>query len=128
MTSRLPKRSRAVIRTAMLGRLLSLVMTIALLVGGTLAPAVAHAREGAMEHAMEMLHLDDAVTADDAQQGEDSGKADQAGAHHHCTIAVEVETPAVTVDSLFGRDQFTLGLTPILGSFAQAPPTEPPAA
>lgn len=128
MSSRLRKSFPADSRASVLARLVSLLMAIALLVGGTLSPAIAHARDGGVEHAMEMLHLEDATSADDAQPSDDNGQSDQTGMHHHCTIAVEAETPAVDAAVYIDRDQFAQGLTRILGSFAQAPPIEPPAA
>ena len=128
MRSRVRKSFRADSRASMLARLVSLLMAIALLVGGTLSPAIAHAREGGVEHAMEILHLEDAASAHDAQPDDDNGQSDQTGAHHHCTIAVEADTASVEATAPIVREAFVPALTRILGSFAQAPPIEPPAA
>ena len=112
----------------MLGRLLSIVMAIALLCGGALSPAIAHARDAGGEHSAEVLQLDKASWTRDSQPGDESGKSDQADMHHHCTIAVEADAPAVEPVAPVVRATVIPPLSRILGSFAQAPPIEPPSA
>lgn len=112
----------------MLGRLLSLFVAITLICGGALAPAIAHANDTASENASELLHLDAHVSADDDQSGEDGNKADHPGAHHHCPVALETATGTSDTATDLGRCIYAGQLTSILGSFAQAPPIEPPAA
>ena len=112
----------------MLGRLLSIVMVIALLCGGALSPAIAHARDAGGEHAAERLQLTKAHSTLDSKPGDQSDKSDQADMHHHCTIAVQADTPAVEPAAPIVRAATNPPLSRILGSLAQAPPIEPPSA
>lgn len=128
MNRRLQSRSRAASRAAVLGRLLSIVLTVALLWGSALSPAIAHARGGGAEHSAEVLQLGPVASAHDSEPADDGGNADQAATHHHCTIAVEAEAPAVEPATILIRETVVPGLSHILGSLAQAPPVEPPAA
>lgn len=103
-------------------------MTLALLWGSALAPAITHARDAGSEHSAEMLQLDAAAATEDSQPGEGSGKSGDTATHHHCTIAVEADPAAVESNAPLGRETVTPGLSRSLGSLAQAPPIEPPAA
>lgn len=127
MNSRLPDCSRAASRITVLGRLLSIVMMIALLCGSALSPAIAHARDAGAEHSAEVLHVDTIASTSDSHTGGDSDKSGQAGVHHHCTIAVEAEAPALGANAPIVRGTVTAGLNRILRSLALAPPIEPPA-
>lgn len=111
----------------MFGRFLSFVMTIALLWGSALSPAIADARDAGAKHSAEVLQIGPAASTPDDQHGNDSGKTGQVASHHHCTIAVAAEAPAVEPVTDVIREAAVPGLSRILGSLAQAPPIKPPA-
>ena len=113
----------------MRGRLLSFLVLIGILFGGVLSPAIAHAHESGAELFGEVLDVHEpTLTAaqDPAEKAHDL--PGQPAAHHHCTIAVEVSAPTVLAAPKMREAEHGSTISRVLASYAQKPPTEPPAA
>lgn len=116
-------------RTSMQGRLVSLFVMLAMLFGSVIVPATAHAEDVVASHGGDIIVVLDHVDDSDHDDGhEQKGDAPcHAVSHHHCSMALAVDAPALKL-SVTQRDA---GATPrpisAMSSFSQAPPTEPPA-
>lgn len=129
MRARLPKYYGPATRLAVRGRLLSFLVLIGILFGGVAAPAIAHERGAAFDHAGEVLDIHDAAsTAAHEPTGKTPDMPGQPASHHHCTIALEVIAPAVALATRMGEALPPPAISRTLASLAQAPPTEPPSA
>lgn len=116
-------------RSPMHGRLLSIFLIVSVLFGGVLSPAIAHAQGSSFEHAGEVLDVHESASTsvhDSAEEAPDM--PGQPAAHHHCTIALEVQAPLVVLPASLRAVPPVPALSRALVSSAQAPPTEPPAA
>ena len=110
-------------------RLLSFLVLVAILFGVVLSPATAHAQGSDFAHVGEVLDIhESAPTAahDPAEQAPDM--PGQPASHHHCTIALEVIAPAILAAPAMPEGLLCPAISRTLASYAQAPPTEPPAA
>ena len=110
-------------------RLLSFLMLIAILFGVALLPATAHAQGFDFAHAGEVLDIHESaptVAHDPPDQAPDV--PGQPASHHHCTIALEVIAPAILAAPAMREALLRPEISRNLASYAQAPPTEPPAA
>ena len=116
-------------RVAVQHRLLSFLMLIGILFGGVISPAIAHAREPGIEHVGEVLDVHEAnSTASHDPSNNAPDMPGQPAAHHHCTIALEVRAPHILSATVMCGIQFRPAISRVLVSYAQEPPTEPPAA
>lgn len=116
-------------RVSVRGRLISFLLLIGILFGGVLSPAMAHAPDSGVLHVGEVLdvHEDAAPAAHDPTEKAPT-MPEQPASHHHCTIALEVTAPSILAELELREAQFRPALSRVLASYAQAPPTEPPAA
>ncbi len=115
---------------AMLGRFLSCMVMLSLVIGAILATASARSEPMTSPHGSELLLLVDHATTSD--HGDDHPPREDGPcavvSHHHCSFALAVEpsTPRARVAS---RGRAILpAASAAMTSFSQAPPTEPPAA
>ena len=129
MSLSLPMSRRTGSRYLMPGRLLSMLLTFAILFGSLVAPETAHAENLLSGHGIEVLEVHDHAEADDQEdQQQNGGSPCHALVHHHCSIAIAVDAGAA---SLLVRDAKAAVMPLIvrpMASLALAPPTEPPAA
>lgn len=130
MTDFLPIMRAAANRQSMQGWLVSLFVMLAIFFGSIVVPATAHAEDVLAAHGSEMVAL--LEHADDADHGnnhEQDGDAPcHVVSHHHCSMALAVDAPALKLDFAL-RDAGTTALAAsAMSSFSQAPPTEPPSA
>ncbi len=115
--------------TRMQGRITSLLLVFALLFGTVIMPTIAHAQAASASHSEEYseVHEHDGAANQDTTD-EDGEKPCHAVAHHHCSIALRVDTLAVHLRSARLQNSFKPSSSAAMASFSQAPPTEPPAA
>ncbi len=107
--------------------LVRLALTIALLFGSAVAPAMAGAEAG---HMMEIIDLDCdmfAVPADVDQKSSDSAPPFHLD-HHHCSACAELNGRSPSPDRRVASGLFFREPATVLASYATAPPTQPPAA
>ena len=126
---RLPNNCGAARGRLVRARLLSFLVLIAILFGVVLSPATAHAQRFDFAHAGEVLDIHESaptVAHDPANQTPDV--PGQPLSHHHCTIALEVIAPAILGAPSMRKGLLRPAISRTLASYAQAPPTEPPAA
>lgn len=110
-------------------RLLSLLLILAVLFGGAIAPALAHAQGEADVHVSEILdvHADNPASSDDSKKPV-SGMPGETAAHHHCTIGLTATGPDICLLDDAGQAIIPPADLRLLVSHAQAPPTQPPSA
>lgn len=130
MTILLPSLSHAASGKPMRIGLISLLVLFAVLFGGLVLPATAHAEDAMAAHGSEMFamleHAEDADHGDSHKQTGD--EPCHVVSHHHCSVALAANAPSVTIGlSLSSASLLALADT-AMSSFSQAPPTEPPAA
>lgn len=116
-------------RLTVRGRLFSFLVLVAILFGVVLSPTTAHAQGSDLAHAGEVLDIHGSVPIaahDPAEQAPDM--PGQPASHHHCTIALEVIAPAILTVPAMPQGLLRPAVSRTLASYAQAPPTEPPAA
>ena len=126
---RLPNNCGAARCRAVRERLVSFLMLIGILFGVVLSPATAHAQISGSGHAGEVLLIHEAASTsahDPAEKGPDM--PGQPASHHHCTIALEVIAPVILAAPAMREGLRRPAISRSLASYAQAPPTEPPAA
>lgn len=129
MITRLHLNKAAATCANMQGRITSLLLVFALLFGTVIMPTIAHAQAASASHSEEFLELHEHDGAEDQDtQNEDGKKPCHAVAHHHCSIALRVDAPAVHLTSVQLQNSFKPSSSAAMASFLQAPPTEPPAA
>ena len=113
----------------MRGRIISLLLILAVLFGGAIAPAIAHAQGESDVHVSEILDLHEAdPAAGDDQQKPASGMPGETAAHHHCTVGLAATGPDICLMAGAGQKAFQPATANLLASYAQAPPTQPPSA
>jgi hypothetical protein len=104
-----------------------LAITISLLFGSVVVPAMAGAEAG---HAMEVLGVDCDVVAAAGATGD--GSPDNAPPlhidHHHCSACAELNGRSPVADMIASTALFFGQPATVLASYATAPPTQPPAA
>jgi len=102
-----------------------LVLTISLLFGSVVVPAMGGAEAG---HAMEVVDVDcDVLTV--AADGNSSDSAPPLHIdHHHCSACAELNGRSPAADMLVSKNLFFGQPATVLASYATAPPTQPPAA
>ena len=113
----------------MQGKITALLLVFAILFGSVIMPTIAHAQAPSASHSEEFLELHEHDEAGDQDtQQQDGDKPCHAVAHHHCSIALRVETDAMTIPSTWLQNSFVPSSPAAMASYSQAPPTEPPAA
>lgn len=116
-------------RVSVRGRLLSFLVLIGILFGGVVSPAIAHTPESGVMHVGEVLDVHEAASPAAHDPTEKAPEmSGQPASHHHCTIALEVTTPSILAAPALREAQFLPAISHVLVSYAQEPPTEPPAA
>lgn len=110
-------------------RLISLLLILAVLFGGAIAPAIAHAQVEPDVHMSEILDLREADTkTGDDQQKPASGMPGEGASHHHCTVGLAASGPDICLVADANQKAFQPATANLLASYAQAPPTQPPSA
>ena len=113
----------------MRGRFISLLLILAVLFGGAIAPAVAHAQGDSDVHVSEVLDVHEAdATTGDEQQKPVSGMPGETATHHHCTVGLTASGPDICLVDASRQAIVRPASTRLLVSHAQAPPTQPPSA
>lgn len=114
-------------RRAMSAFLARLAITLSLLFGSIVVPAVAGAEAG---HAMEII--DDGCDVVAASADPDERSPDNAPPlhidHHHCSACAELNGRSPVPDIFVSSALFFGRPATVLASYATAPPTQPPAA
>jgi hypothetical protein len=104
-----------------------LVLTISLLFGSVVVPAMAGAEAG---HSMEVVDVDCDVAA--APTGGNEGSPDGAPPlhidHHHCSACAELNGRSQTSNMPASNGLLFRGPATVLASYATAPPIQPPSA
>lgn len=104
-----------------------LIVTISLLFGSAVVPAMAGAEAG---HAMEIIDVDCDVVA--ASPDADERSPDNAPPlhidHHHCSACAELNDRSAISEMFVSGDLVFGQSATVLASYATAPPTQPPAA
>ncbi|MBS3928293.1 MAG: hypothetical protein KGZ65_07755 [Sphingomonadales bacterium] len=110
-------------------RFISLLLILAALFGGAIAPSVAHAQGDSDVHVTSILdfHEADATTGDD-QQKPASGMPGETAAHHHCSVGLAASAPDICLVDASRQAILPPASTRLLVSHVQAPPTQPPSA
>lgn len=104
-----------------------LIVTISLLFGSVVVPAMAGAEAG---HMMEVIDVDcDVFAASSDTDGQSSDDAPPVHIdHHHCSACAELNGCSAVSDMLVSSALFFGRPATVLASRAIAPPTQPPAA
>lgn len=110
----------------MRGRFVSLFVLFALIFGAVVLPATSHAEDFNEIHASDILKI--AEHNDHQGNGEKSDAPCHAVVHHHCNVALAADGLTDFAAFVAMDELITLASSPAMSSFAQAPPTEPPAA
>ena len=130
MTILLPTVGLTASGKSMRGRFVSFFVVLAILFGGIVVPATAHAEDALAAHGSEMFtmleHAEDADHGDSHKQTGD--EPCHVVSHHHCSIALAVGAPSLTLGLSLGNASTSARAATAMSSFSQAPPTEPPAA
>lgn len=117
----------AATRRVMRGRFACLLVLVALFFGVVAMPAIAHASGHSAVHSAEVL---DAHGWDDAghSESQDGGKdmPCHAVSHHHCSVALELDSPRIDATGLTKAVLGQPTATASLSSRSQAPPLDPP--
>lgn len=125
--ARLPGRLVHDRRRAMSAFLARLAITLSLLFGSVVAPAMAGAEAG---HAMEIIDVGCDIVA--AAADPDERSPDNAPPlhidHHHCSACAELNGRSPVPDMFVSSAMFFGRPATVLASYATAPPTQPPAA
>lgn len=114
--------------------IVSFLVLLALLLGSTVAPVLAHAGDGDFAHSTEVIdvHEDEASIANsDIKKQSDTkenGSAPAAAVHHHCTCATKIDDSAAEIATAFSSQIFPKTLVAVMPSRRSAPLTEPPSA
>jgi len=113
----------------MRGRLTSLMVLIGLLFGIVVMPTMAHAVSSVPGDGSEMIVADAIEEADHSHsQGGDKDMPCHAVGHHHCSIALNLDTPRFKLNGLSKDALVHPAATAPLVSRSQAPPLDPPLA
>jgi hypothetical protein len=111
----------------MLAFLARLILTISLLFGSVVVPAMAGVQAG---HAMEIIDVgcDVLVAAADTDERSPENAPPLHLDHHHCSACAELNGRPPMSDRLMSNGLFFRGPITVLASYAMAPPIQPPAA
>lgn len=116
-------------RYPMRGRLLSMLLAIAILFGSLVAPETAHAENLSSGHGIEVLEVHDHAEADDQEdQQQNGGSPCHALVHHHCGIAIAIDAGAASLLVWSAKAAVMPLIVRPMASLTLAPLTEPPAA
>ena len=125
----LPRRTYAATQHSMRGRFASLLVLIGLFFGIIVMPAMAHASGHSPVHASEMLDVHEIGEADHSPPANgDTDMPCHAVSHHHCSVALQLDAPRISLNGLAKALMVRPAETTALSSRSQAPPLEPPAA
>lgn len=103
-----------------------LAITISLLFGSVVVPAMAGAEAG---HTMEIVDVDcDVIAAPDTDERSPDNAPPLHIDHHHCSACAELNGRSSMSDMFASRDLVFGQSATVLASYATAPPTQPPAA
>lgn len=104
-----------------------LIVTISLLFGSVVVPAIAGGEAG---HAMEIVDVDCDILVSSSDAGENS--PDGAPAlhidHHHCSACAELNGRSQVSGMIASNGLLFRSPATVLASYATAPPVQPPAA
>ena len=129
MSVSLPMSRRTGSRSAMRGRLFSMLLMFAILFGSLVAPETAHAENLPGGPGIEILEVHDHADANDWQdQEQNTGSPCHALVHHHCSIAIAADADAPSLLVWNAKAAVMPLIVRPMPSLALAPPTEPPAA
>ena len=113
----------------MRGRITSLLVLIGLLFGVVAMPVIAHASGNSPVHASEVLDVHENDAADHSHsQGSDKEMPCHAVSHHHCSFALQLDSPRINLSALSKTTLVRPAATTPLASRSQAPPLDPPLA
>lgn len=128
MSLRLPISGRTGSRYPMQGRLLSMLLALAILFGSLVAPETAHAENLPTGHGIEVLEMHNHAEADDQEdQQHNGGSPCHALVHHHCSIAIAVDAGTASLLVWNAKAALRPLVVQPMPSLTLAPPTEPPA-
>lgn len=115
---------------SMRAKFTSLFVLLAMLFGSIVVPASAQSKDATAPHSGEMFAaLEHADNADHRDDHQDKGEEPcQAVTHHHCSIALAVDGPLLTLSTALTDMDVSRLMAAAMSSLSQAPPTEPPAA
>lgn len=129
MRKSLPHDIHAATQHLMLGRFTSLLILIGLLFSIVVMPTMAHAVSSGPVHGNEILAVQEIGEADHSHsQGADKDMPCHAVSHHHCSIALQLDTPRINLNGLTTDALVRPAATTPLISRSQAPPLDPPLA
>lgn len=113
----------------MRGRFTSLMVLIGLLFGMAAMPAMAHASASTTAHSSDMLPVETIEEAGHSHsQGADEDMPCHAISHHHCGMALQLDSARIDVNGLGKDGLLHPAFTAPLVSRSQAPPLDPPLA
>lgn len=115
-------------RCAMRARFFPMLLMFAILFGNLVAPEAAHAGNIQSGHSIEILEVHDHAETDDLKEPQNDSSPGHAMVHHHCSIAITVETGGASLIDWNAKAAVTPLIVRPMASLALAPPTEPPAA
>lgn len=129
MTIRLLAKQATATARPMQHRLASFLVMLAIFFGSIVVPATAHAGNMIAAHGGEIVAaLDHADIADHDDGHEQEGDAPcHAVSHHHCSIALAVDAPALKLGFALSAADTSPPTASSMSSLSQAPPTQPPA-
>ena len=129
MRKSLPFPRHAATQHPMRGSFTSLLVLFGLFFGMIVMPVIAHASGNSAVHAGEMLDIHEIDAADHSHsQGADKDMPCHAVNHHHCSVALQLDAPRISLNGLSKGALVRPSATTPLLSRSQAPPLEPPAA
>ena len=109
-------------------RLFSMLLMLAILIGGLSAPETAHADNLMTEHGIEILDMHEHADGGNQQDPEQNGGSPcHALVHHHCGVALATDSEIASLKVWDGKATITPLIVQPMRSLALAPPTEPPA-
>lgn len=129
MMKSLPYFFHAATQQSMRGRFTSLLVVLGLFFGVVIAPVIAHASDQSPVHAIELVGDLEIGDADHQHsQGSDKDMPCHAVSHHHCSIALHLDTLRISLNTLAKDALVRPGTATPLTSRSQAPPLDPPLA
>ncbi len=131
MNKSLPQAVYAATQHSMRGRFTSLLVLIGLLFGIVVMPVMAHASGHTPVHDSEMLdvhEVDAEIEHTDHSQPttDDTDTPCHTVNHHHCSIALQLDAPRVSVNGFAKALLVAPSASARLLSRSQAPPLDPP--
>lgn len=131
MKKSLLRNAHAARQHSMRGRFTSLLVLIGLFFGIFIMPAMAHASGHSPVHESEMLdvhEIESGIDDTDHSQptSDDSDMPCHTVSHHHCSIALQLDVPRISLSGLSKTLLMRPASTTALYSHSQAPPLDPP--